>query len=154
MSAAPNASVLTVTDYSDLTKSKRVTSVVPPNVPPANNITISNVTNATSRIAPNWKKKGNCSNPKNGRQMAHGVWKKRTISWCTGTCKTRGFTCPTWCALPLPTATNCFVSKVPPASKTFWFGRGNCPTIPKGSILTSSCMRFTESTSCLTKSSM
>ena len=149
MSTALNTSVPTVIDYFDLTKSKRVTTVVPSNVPPANNITISNITNAKSRILPNWKRKGNCSNPENGRRMAHGVWKKKTTSWCTGTvkpCKTRELTCPTWYAPPLPTATNSFVSRVPPASRTFWFGWGYCLTIPKGSILTSSWMCFTEST--------
>ena len=75
----------------------------------------------------------------------------------------RGFTCPTWCTLPLPTATNCFILKAPPASKPLLIGWGNWPTIsnspswptiPKGSILTSSWMCFTDNMLCPSKSSM
>ena len=118
MCVAPIASVPTVTDYSDLGRSKRDTCAAPPNVPRAKSITISTVTNVTSRIPPNWNKRKNDPSPENARPMVHKPLKPKTTSSSIGTmrpCKTQASMYPIWYALPPPTATTSFISKGPRA---------------------------------------
>ena len=119
--ATPIASAPTVTDYSDLARSKRDTSVVLPSAPRAKNITISIVINVTSRIPPNWnRRRKSYGDIENVRLMVRKTSRPKTISSSTGTvrpCKTRVSMYPISCALPPPTATPSFISKGPPASR-------------------------------------
>ena len=96
-SATPYASVKSVTDSYDPTRSKRVTCVVLLNVLPANNITIFKLINATFRIPPSWKKRGNSSDPENAKLTVPTLKKRKSISLFIGTvkpCRTRAFMCP------------------------------------------------------------
>ena len=96
--ALPYANATSVTDSSDLTRSKRVTCAVLPNVLCANNTTISVNINVSFRIQRNWKKRGNYSNPENAKLTVPTPEKRKTISSFIGTvrrCKTRVSTHPT-----------------------------------------------------------
>ena len=117
--ATPIASVPTATDYSDLARSKRDTSVVLPNVPRAKNITISIVINVTSRIPLNWnRRRKSYGDLENARLMVRQATKPKKTFSSTGTarpCKTRVSMYPISCVPPPPTATSSFISKGPPA---------------------------------------